>query len=402
MKTMKSSVKCFVAMIIMAMAFCVTGITAQAATPTNLQQIGDSETSIKIQWSAVSGAKYYGIQVASDANFKSIVKTDYTSSLSDYVSSLTAGTAYYVRVGYGSKYNNCYTNFSTPIQVVTTPQKVTTVNFTTANDSSATINWSASVGATGYKITTYSKSVYTTTANSYAVPIKDSENGYSTTVCAYKTSTAGYTAISYNAYSPSLYKLTTKFSKNNFGVTNAYNNINVFYFGAVGNGNGYQIQGQTTSGKKYTFSGDHNGLRTSSTNEIRIATLKTKRMYKYRVRAYITNSAGQKVYGNWSDYRLICNQGTVKYKTSGKKIKLSWSKLTGASKIKIQISTKKNSGYKTVKTLSGSKKSYTITKCGKSKLKRGKTYYVRVMPQGKVSGKTLTSDVYIQGSIKVR
>ena len=125
-------------------------------------------------------------------------------------------------------------------------------------------------------------------------------------------------------------------------------------------------------------------------------------MYKYRVRAFLTNSAGQKIYGSWSDYKTICNQSTVKYKTSGRKIKLSWGKITGASKIKIQISTKKNSGYKTAKTLSGSKTSYTITKYGKSKLKKGKTYYVRVIPQGKVSGKTISSDVYIQGSIKVR
>lgn len=49
------------------------------------------------------------------------------------------------------------------------------------------------------------------------------------------------------------------------------------------------------------------------------------------------------------------------------------------------MSTKKDSGYKKVATTGNTSK--VITKIGKSKLKSGKTYYVRVVAQNKVGKK---------------
>lgn len=121
-------------------------------------------------------------------------------------------------------------------------------------------------------------------------------------------------------------------------------------------------------------------------------------MYQYRVRAYVTNTDHQKVYGNWSDYRYIINAAGAKATTSGKKIKLKWSKLKGVSNIKIQIATKKNGKYKTCKTLSGKKTSYTITKYGKQSLKRGKRYYVKLI----YMSKKVQSDLPNQFDIVVR
>ncbi|HCT91903.1 MAG TPA: hypothetical protein DF613_11085, partial [Lachnospiraceae bacterium] len=93
------------------------------------------------------------------------------------------------------------------------------------------------------------------------------------------------------------------------------------------------------------------------------------------------------------------NPKECKYTPGSRKIKLQWSKLTGVSKIKVQLSTKEKSGYKTVATLKGTKTSYTISKYNKKALSKGKNYYVRVLYY---SGSN-KGDVYTQSrAIKVR
>lgn len=395
---MKKRVKCLAAGFVMIMAFCISGIVSEAASPSNVTQIDASNSSVKIQWTGVSGAKYYGYKIASDPAFQTVVKEGYTSTdTSAAIYSLNAGTAYYVKVGWGTRYNDCFKEPGEAIEVVTAPSAISAVKFVGANDTTATVSWTPSAGATEYRVQ-YNGAVYTTTANSYAVPLVDGANNR-IEVFACKKSAKGYLAVStYGASNSSASKLTTKISKSNFGILTNYSSIGVVYFGAICYGNGYEVQGQTLSGKKYQFSGSDG----NSSIGVRISGIKNDKMYKYRIRAYITNSDGQKVYGGWSDYRLLCNQKKVSYISSGKKIKLKWNKQTGVSKIKIQISTKEKSGYKTCATISGKKTSYTITKYGKKSLKSGKTYYVRVVPQGKLGKKNVSSDTWIYGKIKVK
>lgn len=395
MKTMKTSVKCLIAFFVMAMAFCVTGITAEAAA-TNLKQTGDSSTSVSIEWTGIAGVKYYGYQIATDPNFTSIFESGCSySSTKEYINNLAAGSTYYVRVGYGTSSKDCYNDLSAPLEVVTTPGSMTTPKFVGADDNFAVIAWDAVPGATGYSVE-YNNVVYDANTNSYALPVADGRSN-SAYIRPYRVSSVGYKAVGNQNNVSNLTKLTTKISKDNFGIKNAYSNINVFYFAAIGNGTGYELEGRTVSGKKYTFKDDSLYF-----GDVRISKLKYSKMYKYRVRAYIITTDGQKVYGKWSDYNYICNPKKVKYTTSGKKIKLSWSNLTGVSKVKIQISTKENSGYKTCATLSGKKTSYTISKYGKSSLKKGKKYWVRITYQYKSGKKYYTSDVYSSARVTVR
>ena len=69
-----------------------------------------------------------------------------------------------------------------------------------------------------------------------------------------------------------------------------------------------------------------------------------------------------------------------------RKLTVTWSKDSNASGYRVQYSTKKNmSGAKTIKISGRTKTKYTIRK-----LKKGKKYYVKVMPVKVKSGKTYT------------
>ena len=80
------------------------------------------------------------------------------------------------------------------------------------------------------------------------------------------------------------------------------------------------------------------------------------------------------------------------------KLKLTWGEISGASGYVIQRSTKKTSGFKTVKTITkGVTVSYTDTK-----LTLGKTYYYRIRAYRTVSGKRVYSSYSSTKSLQVK
>ena len=89
----------------------------------------------------------------------------------------------------------------------------------------------------------------------------------------------------------------------------------------------------------------------------------------------------------------------MKRKKNRKKITVTWKKIIGASGYRVYISTKCTVGWKKVKSLSSKKKSCTITKYGKKKLSKKKTYYVKVQYLTKVGKKNVASGVSGVGSI---
>ena len=123
--------------------------------------------------------------------------------------------------------------------------------------------------------------------------------------------------------------------------------------------------------------------------------------YKYRVRAYYTNDSTKKTYyGNWSNYRYF-GYTNATIKSAKKSLKVSIKKGTGISSYTVYVSTKKNSGFKKVKTFKVGKKSKystTIKKYGKKKIKGGSSYYVKIVPKVKFGSKTYSSDMVAQSS----
>ena len=75
---------------------------------------------------------------------------------------------------------------------------------------------------------------------------------------------------------------------------------------------------------------------------------------------------------------------------------LTWTKNKAIAKYKVYVSSKsKETGFKKVATLKGSKTSYTITKVGKKKISRKKKYYVKIVPYVKDGKKAHKSDSFV-------
>lgn len=389
----RQSVVALAFMLVMLFAFSVT---VSAATPTDLRQTGDSKTSVTVEFTGVAGANYYGYQVATDPGFTNVFDSGYMSSTWNSRSfyGLTAGGSYYVRIGWGTDSKNCYANFSAPIEVVTKPANVTNVKFVGANDTQIAITWDMTPGATQYRAE-YNSLSYTSDTTGIWLPYDP--NGSHVQIRAQRISANGYIAEGDYGDVWKLSALTTKISKDDFGLRNAWTNINSFQIGGNYYGHGIDVAVYDVKTGKKKFSGS------STYGYVGFDKFKRSNMYKYRVRAYIVTTDGEKIPGTWSAYRYLINPKETKYTLGSKKIKLNWSKLTGVSKIKIQVSTKEKSGYKTVATLDGKKTSYTITKYNKKALKKGKKYYVRIIYQAKSGKKNYDSDIYSQTSeIKVR
>ncbi|WP_026525725.1 fibronectin type III domain-containing protein [Butyrivibrio sp. MB2005] len=122
-------------------------------------------------------------------------------------------------------------------------------------------------------------------------------------------------------------------------------------------------------------------------------------VYKAQVRSYATIN-GVTYYGDWSPTAFFFTQpskgardAVVGAKISGSKLKVSWKKMDGVSGYNVYVSDKANSGYKKVKSVKANKGSVTVSKYGKKKFKKNKTYYIYVQAYKKVNGQTFTTGV---------
>lgn len=126
--------------------------------------------------------------------------------------------------------------------------------------------------------------------------------------------------------------------------------------------------------------------------------IKRDTVYKYRARLSFKNtSTGETFYGSWSGWKFF-DLPSVKISSSKKGIKLIVKKAANVKSYTVYVGRysekKKTVVYKKTKTIkTGSKSKYTVylTKYGKSAIKKGKIYYVRVVPNIKVGSKTVVS-----------
>lgn len=155
---MKKTLKCFMAMVVMVMAFTITGITAQAAS---LTQTAQTKNSVTVSWPAQSRATAYYVGIGTDystasanASAKSIslpaTSTSYTFG------NLQQGTEYYVYIKYtykSSSGTSTYEGTAASGYIKTLPGKVTGVKQTKwwYYIQNVDVQWTDQTGVDGYE-----------------------------------------------------------------------------------------------------------------------------------------------------------------------------------------------------------------------------------------------------------
>lgn len=118
-------------------------------------------------------------------------------------------------------------------------------------------------------------------------------------------------------------------------------------------------------------------------------------VYIVRARAYVYDSAGNRVYSEWGAGKYMVPQ--PKIKKTGTKLKknsinLKWSKVSGASNYTIYMRKRGSGKWYKVKTVGGGKSSYKITKFrGKGFNSYRQNYEVKIKASAKIGGKTYNS-----------
>lgn len=162
------------------------------------------------------------------------------------------------------------------------------------------------------------------------------------------------------------------------------------------NVSGYRIYRSTKKNSGYKYLKQVSSKTTSYTN----SKLKSGKTYYYRVRAF--RNVFDKRY--FSPYSTPLKSGTrpgkpkLTVKKSGRRLKIKYKKISGASGYRIYIRTGKKGKYKRVKQYtSGKKVSYTS-----KKLKRKKTYYVKVRAYKTINGKKYFGSYSKAKKVKIR
>ncbi len=109
------------------------------------------------------------------------------------------------------------------------------------------------------------------------------------------------------------------------------------------------------------------------------AKLKTNQVYSLRVRGMMNNS-GRIFYGSWTTAAVVPEPRMMRPRYIRKKqaVRLTWRKVAGAKCYSVYVSDKKNSGFKRVAVVRGSRTSCLLKKRRGLPLRPGKTYYFRI------------------------
>ncbi|MCI8991330.1 MAG: hypothetical protein HFG80_01170 [Eubacterium sp.] len=366
----------------------------QAATKATVKQVDDGATYATIRFNITRGEDIsYRMSLSksglTNAQARVIGKANDTADTEVDIPNLSAGSSYWIQIGSQSG-NDASITWSDPFEIVTCPN-ITPTNLkqTKAQKTSINVSWKASSGANMYAVSTckagetkWSKDTNVTKTNAAFTRLKQGA-GYRVAVWpARQSSTAGsdgkkYIAYSYNsniAYSTKYYPTIAK-KPSAPVLTAGYRQTGKANVGVKPQNyvTGYQFQIYDMSTKKVVAT----TKSTSYRKTISSSKLKKNHVYKVRVRSYVVNT---NYHSEWSSYSYFASQkkGTLRASWAVNGIKLSWNKVGGARKYEVYVSTTRDGKYK--KAATTTKRSYTITKYGKSPLQSGRRYYYYVAP----------------------
>ncbi|MCM1544337.1 MAG: fibronectin type III domain-containing protein [Ruminococcus sp.] len=272
------------------------------------------------------------------------------------------------------------------------PAKVSGVKATTSINS-VKLTWSKVTGATGYRVQRYDsasgewKTLKNTTSTSYTNSSLKLNTSYKYRIAAYRT------ANGKTVYGSNCTTVTAKTVPNQVsGLKAAGSPTSVkLTWSKVSNVTGYQVQRYNSSSKKWVT------LATTANNYYTNSGLTLNTTYKYRVAAYKTVS-GKKYYGTYSATAsaktIPADVKNLKATPSTTSIKLTWSKVSGATGYRVHKYNSSTKKWVTIKDITST--SYTF-----SKLTTGTAYKYAVTAYTKSgSKKAWASSVFIDTCTK--
>lgn len=182
-------------------------------------------------------------------------------------------------------------------------------------------------------------------------------------------------------YTVSVNKISAKKPKVSSVKSGGYHKLKVTWK-AVPGAVSYTIARSTSKDGSYTEVKTIDNVSTISWTDKSVTTGKTY-YYKVKAKVALENTTKESGYSKAVSGKAVPAKTTVKTALKNSKVKVSWKKVSGANGYEIVRSTKKDKGYKKIKTIKkGSAKTYTD-----SKTKSGKTYYYKIRAYRNVNGK---------------
>ncbi len=378
------------------------GLSALAAprTVTGLKQTADSASSVQVNWDAVTGERIRYQVAWSDDQINWATKDTYSPSA--YISNLSAGKSYYVKVAVME--NGALGAYSNVLEVVTRPDmmKAGSVEQSDAKTNAITLQWPAVSGATAYRVYDYvngSAGQERAVANSNAVTIGglNPETEYTYLIVPERTA-AGYTA----AYTYGVVARGTTLSAGVTGIdvsSGSYRSKTVsMRWAGKDHVDGYEIQLYNAKGKKKVGKKIQANAYSSYAQ---LKGVKPNAFYQVKIRSYVMTSTGKK-YSAWTT-AYTNTQPKVNLKKSGRSVSLSWKKVEGATNYTIYGRKGRSSDRDTFKKIGQTKKTkFNVKKIKKQKIQKKGTYSFFVVANKKVKGKTYQSAVGYSFTITMR
>ncbi len=296
----------------------VDGMTLPAKV-TGLSATSPSGTSVKLTWTAVTGAQGYYVQQYKSSKWQTVqtVTTNSAAISASYNTAYKFRVIAYLTDPAGA---TCSGEASAEASVRTVPDKPASLKKSSVTASTIALTWKAVSGATGYELyDSNGKKLTTTTSTSYTVSGLAANAEYGFKVRAYvttggKTYYSAYTAVT----TASTYFATpanVKASASVSTVTLSWDKVSEAAGYEICDGNGKKLA--TVTANSYTASG-----------------LATNTAYSFKVRAYI--KIGDKTY--YSGYSSAISASTsfaspknVKASASVSTVTLTWDKVSSAT-----------------------------------------------------------------------
>lgn len=351
----------------------------QPAAPSSISAVLSAYTAVKLSWGASAGATSYNVYYKT-SSASTYTKIGNTTATSINKTGLAEGTVYTFKVV------PCYagqteaTTYKTASAI--TLKKMAAPSVSKASATVVKISWTAISGATGYQVSRSTSKTGTTVVGNYtgtSVQLTPSYN----VACYYKVrpyKTVG-SGIIYGPWSDvKVYQLNYVATAANVKANlNAYNSVKVTWSKVTG-ANQYSVYYKKASAKSYTYLGKTTGASYTKTK------LSAGVKYSFKVVPQYASSGKVQTSGTAktaSVYTLKKMSTPKVARNATTKVKISWTKISGASGYQISRSTSK-SGTSICATITNANTSSKVVSAT-----RKKNFYYKVRAYKVVNGKKI-------------